>query len=153
LSSGSLPRNSFSDLRPIPIAAQYDSSSPASNLIRVLARTLVLRLALLQRELPRPSRHSDAPRPGASHYENPPKPQRSHRKDSPGIIPARSTTYKSHRPEDAASFKSLYLMRPLHTTGKTAPLLVGASDTALRLPVPNRGRPASDYFRVATIPG
>jgi len=37
-----------SDLRPIPAGAQHESTSPASNLIRVPARTLVLRLESLQ---------------------------------------------------------------------------------------------------------
>ena len=52
LSSGFPPRNFSSDLRPIPSAGQHDSTSPASNLIRVPARTLVLRLALLQTRTP-----------------------------------------------------------------------------------------------------
>jgi hypothetical protein len=45
LSSGSPPRNSFSDLRRIPAGAQHESTTPASNLARASARTLVLCLA------------------------------------------------------------------------------------------------------------
>jgi hypothetical protein len=49
LSSASPPRNSFSDLRLIPAGARHESTSPASNLSRASARTLVLCLVFLSR--------------------------------------------------------------------------------------------------------
>ena len=47
LSSGYPQPNSSSDLRPIPASAQHDSTLPASNHLRVSARTLPLCLASL----------------------------------------------------------------------------------------------------------
>src|SRR5882724_7032501 len=47
LSCASPPRNSSSDLRLIPAGPQHESTSPASNLARASARTLVLRLVFL----------------------------------------------------------------------------------------------------------
>ena len=48
LSSGYPQPNSSSDLRPIPASAQHDSTLPASNHLRALARTLVLCLVSLR---------------------------------------------------------------------------------------------------------
>src|ERR1700728_3092702 len=48
LSSASPPRNSSSDLRLISAGAPHESTSPASNLARASARTLVLCLPLLR---------------------------------------------------------------------------------------------------------
>ena len=48
LSSASPPRNSSSDLRLISAGAPHESTSPASNLARASARTLVLCLALVR---------------------------------------------------------------------------------------------------------
>jgi len=50
------------------------------------------------------------------------------------IIQTRSTPYKPHRlPRRAASFKSLYLKRPSRTLRSRLLVVMGASDTALRL--------------------
>ena len=49
-SSGSPPRNSSFDLRLIPASAQHESTSPASNLSRASARTLLLCLLFLRRQ-------------------------------------------------------------------------------------------------------
>ena len=48
LSNASPPRNSSSDLRLISAGAPHESTSPASNLARAPARTLVLCLAFLR---------------------------------------------------------------------------------------------------------
>ena len=48
LSSGYPQPNSSSDLRPIPASAQHDSTLPASNHLRALARTLALCLVSLR---------------------------------------------------------------------------------------------------------
>ena len=52
----------------------------------------------------------------------------------------------------AASFKSLYLKRPYTADRKGRSSLVGASDTALRLIITNRGTLASDHFLFAKNP-
>ena len=61
LSSASPPRNSFSDLRLIPVGAQHEATSPASNLSRTPARTLVLCLGSPEGNMVGRSRLSDAP--------------------------------------------------------------------------------------------
>src|SRR5208283_1431075 len=137
LSSVSPPRSSFSDLRLIPAGAQHEATSPASNLSRASARTLVLCLAFLSRRYccAIQTLRCAAPRPFSLRTPTETqvhRQQRQPRKQSQLAHPHTNPIVLG-----AASFKSLYLKRPYtaHRNGRSS--LVGASDTALRLPSTN----------------
>ena len=79
LSSASPPRNFSSDLRLISAGAPHESTSPASNLARASARTLVLCLALSECSMVVRFRLSDAPPHAHSLCDPLLKPKRSDR--------------------------------------------------------------------------
>ena len=126
LSSASPPRNFSSDPRLISAGTPHESTSPASNLARASARTLVLCLSLLRmlygaalqtlrRASARPFSLPPATETKAHPQQSPPrKRQRPPHRETNPIVPR------------AASFKSLYLKRPY---------------TASQLPAPRWGAP------------
>jgi len=112
LSSVSPPRSSFSDLRLIPAGAQHEATSPASNLSRASARTLVLCLGFLSRRYccAIQTLRCAAPRPSSLRTPNETqvhRQQRQPRKRSQLAHPHTNPIVLG-----AASFKSLYLKRP-----------------------------------------
>src|SRR6266516_4434339 len=112
LSSASPPRNSSSDLRLIPAGAPHESTSPASNLARAPARTLVLCLAFLR------MRYGYAL--GTLRCTTPRACSLPTVTETQALAQQRHTSQRSRRAHPdtnpivprAASFKSLYLNRP-----------------------------------------
>jgi hypothetical protein len=98
LSSASPPRNSSSDPRLISAGAPHESTSPASNLARASARTLVLCLALSECSMVVRFRLSDAPPHAHSLCDPLLKPKRSDPTANSQTIKTGSSRYKSHSP-------------------------------------------------------
>src|SRR5271166_3464381 len=120
LSSGFPPRNFSSDLRPIPVGAQHESTSPASNLPRAPARTVPVCFLFL-RTRSRPSAQ-------ALRFTTPQRFCLRIPIDVAGLRPhchprSRSQPAQAHTnpiAPRAASFKSLYLKRPQTAPAGTA---------------------------------
>src|SRR6202167_872507 len=140
LSSASPPRNYSSDLRLIPAGARHESTSPPSNRARTSARTLVLCLAFLRMQygcalqpLPCTAPRPFSLRPATETQELSLQPQTSKRSrpahpDTNPIVPR-------------GGFLQVAVSEaPLNTVSTPNSSLVGASDTALRLPITNQGR-------------
>ena len=98
LSSASPPRNFSSDLRLLSAGAPHESTSPASNLARASARTLVLCLPFLRMQYGGALRtlRRAAPRP----FSLPPllKPKRTDSNGNSQTTTTGSSGYKSHSP-------------------------------------------------------
>ncbi len=133
MSSASPPRNCSSDLRLLSAGAPHESTSPASNLARASARTLVLRLTFptmhyccaiqtLRRAAPQPFSRRSATETDVHRQQRQPC-KRS------GPVPPHTNPIVL----GAASFKSLYLKRPHTPTQQTTFHSWALSDTALRL--------------------
>src|SRR6202167_1562235 len=150
LSSASPPRNSSSDLRLIPAGARHESTSPASNLARASARTLVLCLAFLRMQygcalqtLPCTAPRPFSLRPATETQALCLQPQTSKRSrpahpDTNPIVPR-------------GGFLQVAVSEaPLNTVSTPNSSLVGASDTALRLRVTN---PADSVIRIFVADG
>jgi len=125
VSSASPPRNSSSDLRLLSAGAPHESTSPASNLARASARTLVPCLPFLRTQFGAAPRLSDVPPYDHSLCHQQLKRKRNRQQD-----PHRKRQRpphgenKSHSPPGAASFKPLYLKTP-HTASQLPVLRSG----------------------------
>jgi hypothetical protein len=133
LSSASPPRNSSSDLRLISAGAPHESTSPASNLARASARTLVLCLAFLRMQYGcalgtlRCTAPRAFPLPTAT--------------ETQALSQQRHTSQRSKRAHPDTNpivprggFLQVAVSEaPLHSVSTPSSSLVGASDTALRL--------------------
>jgi Putative transposase len=112
LSNASPRRNFSSDLRLISAGAPHESTSPASNLARASARTLLVSRILSACSMVVRFRLSDAPPHAHSLCDPLLKPKRSDRNGKLENDQDRLTQIQIPQSPGAASFKSLYLKRP-----------------------------------------
>ena len=139
MSSASPPRNFSSDLRLISAGAPHESTSPASNLARASARTLVLCLALVRMQyggaiqtLRCAAPRSFSLRPATQTQA--PSPRRQTRKRSRPAHPDTNPIVPRGGFLQVAVSEA-----PLHSVSTPCSSLGGASDTALRLLARFRG--------------
>jgi hypothetical protein len=133
LSNASPPRNSCSDLHLNSAGAQHESTSPASNLARASARTLVLCLAFVRMQYGGAIQtlRCAAPRPFSLRPAT----------ETQALSPQRQTRKRSrpaHPDTNPIVPRGGFLQvavseAPLHSVSTPSSSLVGASDTALRL--------------------
>src|SRR5713101_7699282 len=133
LSSASPPPNSSSDLRLISAGAPHESTSPASNLARASARTLVLCLPFLRTQFG--GALQTLPRAGLRPFSLPPATEtEAHRQQDPHRKRQRPPHRETNPIVPRGGFLQVAVSEaPLHSVSTPSSSLGGASDTALRL--------------------